>query len=335
MYSQKILAYFPPPAFLEMPAVGLDVTDEAVYFAELRRNKDSFTLGTYGEKLLPRGMVEGGRINDAEGLAKILKELRDTYDWHYVRVSLPEEKTFLFRTEIPYTEDNKEIKSSLEFKLEENVPIPPAETIFEFDVIRSSQEHPDHLDVSVSAVPEKVISTYANVLRSAELTPLSFEVETRAIAKSVIRKGDQGTIMVVDVGVIKTGVYIVSGGVVRFSSTLSIDVSGDPGAEGRETAGLLALVAELARIHLYWNTHNDNKNKEVNPKIEKVVLSGQVAQSIKLDQYLPRKLQIPVELANVWCNVCSFDEYIPSVDFSKSLDYAVAIGLVLSQYHDF
>ncbi|TAK57405.1 hypothetical protein EPO17_01985, partial [Patescibacteria group bacterium] len=224
MYSQKILAYFPPPAFLEMPAVGLDVTDEAVYFAELRRNKDSFTLGTYGEKLLPRGMVEGGRINDAEGLAKILKELRDTYDWHYVRVSLPEEKTFLFRTEIPYTEDNKEIKSSLEFKLEENVPIPPAETIFEFDVIRSSQEHPDHLDVSVSAVPEKVISTYANVLRSAELTPLSFEVETRAIAKSVIRKGDQGTIMVVDVGVIKTGVYIVSGGVVRFSSTLSIDV---------------------------------------------------------------------------------------------------------------
>lgn len=334
MYSKKILTYVPPPAFLEMPAVGLDITDEAIYFAELKRDDGAFVLGKYGEKILPKGMVDGGRINDVEGLSTILKDLKKEYGFEYVRVSLPEEKTFLFRTEIPYTEDNKQIKSSLEFKLEENVPIPPAETIFEFDVITSPHERSDHLDVSVSAVPEKVISTYANVLRSAGLTPLSFEVETRAIAKSVVRKGDLGTILIVDVGTSKTGVYIVSGGVLRFSSTLSVDVGGGSLDDSRESVGLLAVVAEIARIHLYWNTHDD-KSKEVNPKIEKVVLSGQVAQTIKLDQCLAKKLQIPVELANVWCNVASFEKYIPAVDFSKSLDYAVAIGLVLSQYHDF
>jgi Tfp pilus assembly PilM family ATPase len=334
MYLKKILTYCPPPTFLEMPAVGLDVTDEAIYLVELKRSNGSFTLGKYGEKILPKGMIDGGRINDVEGLTEILKDLKNEYGLEYIRASLPEEKTFLFRTEIPYTEDNKQIKSSLEFKLEENVPIPPSEAIFEFDVIDPPHERADHLDVSVSAVPEKVISTYAKVLRAAGLTPVSFEVETRAIAKSVVRKGDLGTILIVDVGATKTGVYIVSGGVLRFSSTLSVDVSVEALSDDRETMGLLAVVAEIARIHLYWNTHND-KSKEVNPRIEKIVLCGQIAQTIKLDQYVARKLQIPVELANVWCNVNSFENYIPAVGFSKSLDYAVAVGLVLSQYHDF
>ncbi len=334
MYSQKILTHFPPPAFLEMPAVGLDITDEAIYFVELSRNRDVFSVGVCGEQALPVGMVEGGRINDVEGLSKILKEIRDAHNLSYVRTSLPEEKTFLFRTEIPYTEDNRQIKSSLEFKLEENVPIPPSETIFEFDIIPSDHERADYLDVSVSAVPEKVISTYANVLRSTGLTPLSFEVETRAIAKAVVRKGDQGTIMIVDVGSLKTGVYIVSRGVVRFSSTLSVDVENDVSAAERESTGFLSLISEVQRINTYWNTHND-KSKEVNPKIEKVVLSGTRSLTLKLDQHLVRKLSVPVDFANVWCNVCSFEDYIPPVDFAKSLDYAVAIGLVLSQYHDF
>ena len=334
MYSKKILTHFPPPAFLEMPAIGLDVTDEAIYFVELSQNKDIFTVGVYGEKALPVGMVEGGRINDVEGLSKILKEIKNTHNLSYVRASLPEEKTFLFRTEIPYTDDSKQIKSSLEFKLEENVSIPPSETIFEFDIIPSEHERADHLDVSVSAVPEKVISTYANVFRSVGLTPLSFEVETRAIAKAVVRKGDQGTILIVDVGSVKTGVYIVSRGVVRFSSTLSIDVGDNTSGVDRESTGLLSLVSEIQRINTYWNTHSD-KSKEVNPKIEKVVLSGTRALSLKLDQHLVKKLSIPVDFANVWCNVCSFEDYIPPVEFAKSLDYAVAIGLVLSQYHDF
>ncbi len=334
MYSQKILTHFPTPAFLEMTAVGLDVTDEAIYFVELHRNKNTFTLGAFGERALPSGMVEGGRINDVEGLTKILRELKNEYGLEYIRASLPEEKTFLFRTEIPYTEDSKQIKSSLEFKLEENVPIPPAETIFEFDVINSPYERVDHLNVSVSAVPEKVISKYANVLRSVGLTPLSFEVETWAIAKSVVRKGDQGTIMIVDVGAVKTVICIVSMGVVRFSSTLSIEVGRDVSLIGRDSTGLLSLVSEIQRIHTYWNTHND-KGKEVNQKINNVVLSGTTALNLKLDQHLSRKLLAPVEFANVWCNMCSFEEYIPPVDFSKSLDFAVAIGLVLSQYHDF
>lgn len=334
MYSKKILTYVPPPAFLEMPAVGLDITDEAIYFAELKRDKGAFVLGKYGEKMLPKGMVDGGRINDVEGLSTILKDLKKEYGLEYVRASLPEEKTFLFRTEIPYTEDNKQIKSSLEFKLEENVPIPPSETIFEFDIIPSEHERADHLDVSVSAVPEKVISTYANVLRSVDLTPLSFEVETRAIAKAVVRKGDQGTLMIVDVGSVKTGVYIVSRGVVRFSSTLSVDVGDVTLGIDRESTGLLSLLSEVQRISTYWNTHSD-KSKEVNPKIEKIVLSGTRALSLKLDQHLVRKLSVPVDFANVWCNMCSFEDYIPPVDFAKSLDYAVAIGLVLSQYHDF
>ncbi len=334
MNLQKVLTFFPPPTFIDRPSIGLDITDEAVYFAELRRGKNGFELGKYGEKILPRGMVEAGHINDPEGLSNILKELKDRHGFQNVRTSLPEEKTYLFSTEIPYTDDISQMKKSLEFKLEDNVPIPPAETIFEFDLVSNLGIVKDHLDVSVLAVSDKVVSAYTSVLHSAGLNPFSFEVETRALAKAVVRKGDDSTIMIIDVGNLKTGVYVISEGVVRFSSTLNLDIRQETFDENRDTTAMLALRAEIQRIQTYWNTHND-KNNEFNVKIEKVLICGQPAIGLKLDHYFSRKLQLPVEFANIWSNVCSFDSYIPVLDFNESLKYAVAVGLILSQYHNF
>jgi hypothetical protein len=38
---------------------------------------------------------------------------------------------------------------------------------------------------------------------------------------------------------------------------------------------------------------------------------------------------MPVELANVWVNVLSFDNEIPPIEYLDSLNYATVVGLAL------
>ena len=51
---------------------------------------------------------------------------------------------------------------------------------------------------------------------------MAFEVEPESIARSVVPAGDRGTYMVMDFGRTRTGIFIVSGGAVSFTSTVSV-----------------------------------------------------------------------------------------------------------------
>jgi Tfp pilus assembly PilM family ATPase len=48
---------------------------------------------------------------------------------------LPEEKAYLFTTSIPKVAQ-KDIRSAIEFKMEENVPIPASDLVFDFLVCK-------------------------------------------------------------------------------------------------------------------------------------------------------------------------------------------------------
>ena len=63
--------------------------------------------------------------------------------------------------------------------------------------------------------------------------------------------------------------------------------------------------------------------------IKEIILCGGDANLAGLTEYLTLTLKIPVKLANVWLNVFSFEEYVPEIEFNKSLKFATAVGLAL------
>jgi hypothetical protein len=63
------------------------------------------------------------------------------------------------------------------------------------------------------------------------------------------------------------------------------------------------------------------------------VLCGRDAGLVGFEEYLSFPLKIPVEVANVWQNVFSYNDYVPPISFLDSLDYASAVGLALQ--HNF
>lgn len=354
--------FFSPPAFLDMPAIGLSISDTAISVIELVRKKDAYAVGRFGRSILPSGAISGGYVNDKDSVVVELRRMKETMKLDFIHASLSEEKAYLFDTRIPYVQ-KKEIRGTLEFKLEENVPIPASEAIFDYTVIpRHISSHNNHIDVNVTVLPRKVVDTYIELITEAGLIPLSFEIEAQAVARAVVPRGDTGTYLVVNFGENKTGLFIVSNEVVHFTSTVGIGGANITAAIAkylsvsikeaevvkREHAALKdrknmdlffslmnaisALKDEVNKLSMYWHTHKDGAG-EMGQKIQKIVLSGRDAGLSGFDDYLSLSLGLPVTVGNVWVNTFSFHEYVPPLTLGESLDYAAAIGLAMPKGH--
>ena len=92
MERSKFYKFFPPPQFLQMPAVGLDISDEACRFAELIETRKGLVVGRFGEKVIPRGVIESGEVKKIDDLRAVFKEMRKEHGLEFVNVSLPGRK---------------------------------------------------------------------------------------------------------------------------------------------------------------------------------------------------------------------------------------------------
>ncbi len=348
----------PPPRFLEMPSVGLDISDERIRFLEIVNSKNGLVFGRYGEKNIPPGIISMGHIKNPPELKKILTNLRDEYNLDFVRVSLPEERAYLVKMEVPKVPES-ELRENISFHLEEHVPIPPEDALFDYSVIKESKTKKGFLEVAVSAIPKKEMDIYLELFQGTGLTPLSFEIEADAIGRAVIPARDRGTYMVMDFGKNRSGIYIISEGATRFTSTIDIGseaitkvIKSHLGASGSEIekiknerglskskdnqelfSALLETVSifrdEINKHYLYWHNYEQSGGDK---NIEKIILSGGGANLLGLTEYLSASLKVPVEVGNPWINLNSFDRYIPPIKKNQSLGYATVAGLALRGY---
>jgi len=355
MITKNFLYYFPTPSYLKMPAVGVAVADRFIRFVELEGRAGDFKVKRYGERPLPDG-TEGATAARDPKVVEILRELRRELGTPFVNVALPEEKSYLFKTELPAVEKSA-IRPALELRLEEFVPIKLSEAIFDYDVIEHrSHAAAGHLDLSVSVLPTAVANDYLNLFTEAGFTPLSFEIEARAAARAVVGKDDRRTFMLVNIGRIKTGLAIVSDGTVHFTSTVPVGgdiftqaikkhrgVSFEEAERIKKETGIVttkknielffSLMStlsvfrdEMNRLAGYWSSKG---SREGEGRIDAIILSGSEVGLPGFEEYFMMSMKIPVETANVWVNVNSFDRYIPPIPRISSLDYAAAIGLAL------
>lgn len=360
MRAFSLSRVLPPPRFLTLPAVGVDISDSSMKYVALEgsaRTDATHSLRLWGDITIPDGAVHRGEVNDIEKLTGALREFREKTGASFVRVSLPEERAYLFETQIKRDVPAGEVRNTLEFRLEENVPIPPREVFFDYEVL------PQHngertAQVVVVAYARDTIVKYHEACVAAGLVPLSFEVEAQAMARASVSRDQAGTVMVVDFGKTRTGVGIVTNGVLMYTST--IDIGGanlsvamrkvlgerpeDELTTIKNTQGLIrgvddvrvhdavlsavsVIKDELAARMQYWHA---KETPHETRRIAKVVLCGGSVNLKGLPEYLRETLGVPAERANVWTNVFSLDTTVPPIEKRFSYGYATAIGLALS-----
>lgn len=346
----------PPPTFMQLPSVGVDISDTSLKYMQIIPHYGRsvrFDVASWGDIDIPAGVLNEGRVSDVSQLSQALMEVKERTSTPFVRVSLPEERAYIFETTIKPNTPQSEIRSQLEFRLEEHVPIPPREAIFDYDI---TTERRGDLSVSVVVYGRETVMNYYEACTRAGLTPLAFEVEAQAIARASLPKGAKGAYMVVDFGKTRTGVGIVYNDTLMYTSTIDIGggdmskalrrVVGDkaeselttikntqgliPRRENREIyEALITVVAgikdEVAVRLQYWHTRESDPTAR---RVQGVVLCGGSSNLKGVTEYFTEALGIPTYRADVWRNVQLRNE-VPPIERRFSYGYATTIGLAL------
>jgi len=350
--SKEIFSkYFPPPKFLMMPFVGIDISPLSVRLIEILE-RPSLRVGRHSEAHLKDvfNISEGNH----EEVKEVLKKWKKEYDLKYIKSSIPEDKAYLFEAEIPYSSDEN-MRNSIEFILEENVPISGPDAIFDYRIAGEGEKR-GNSKVIVTVLPRSIIEAYSTLFQECELVPLSFIIEPQAFSRALIQRGDQNTYLIVNIGETKTCLFIVSQENVEFTSTLSLgsndftkalikefNISPEEAFNLKKTKGfsregdqevLSAIIStasifrqEVDKVYDYWQTYRGSKNPS--ERIHKVILSGKEANILGFADYLSQNTKVETVVGNVLENFGSFEKKNPTLLPDESLDWAGAIGVAI------
>lgn len=352
----EAMSLFVAPKFLSMPAVGLDISADAVRFIELENTSRGHRVTRYASRNFPLSLASGGHIREKNKLQGVISQLVKEYKLQFANVALPEEQAYLANIRIPRVAP-EEIRSAIELRLEEYIPISGADAVFDYEVVGDAQsKRKDAIDVVVSALPRSAVEEFFEIFTGTGITPRAFEFESQAMARAIIKNGDIGTFLVVDMGKMTTGIFVVAHGVVQFSASLDIGghyltqaiekscgISYEEAEAIKMRDGLIVreannaaqeamypvmadLKTRLLRHYSYWQTHHGEK---IGGNIEGVFLTGGGANLQGITEYLAIDIDVKVNIANPWLNVASYEDYIPPISARESQGYSAAIGLAL------
>ncbi len=348
--QSSILNNFPTPRFLKFSYVGFEIHPDSFRYTEFINKGKGFELCRFGEQVVPA--AESVFTNEV--LRNAIKSVVKKEGFEYVKVTLPEESTYLFTTTVD-SENPEEIRNSIEFRLEENVPISGSNALFEYYLLPKKEGKAREAVVSV--VSREVVDNYTEFLKSAGVTTVSFMVESSSISRAVIKKGDLETYLIAYLSRRKTVFAVVSEGFVQFSSTIATggdaltlalkkyyEISDEEaesmkknkgfvkGAENQDLFGALANAVsvirdEIQRVAIYWGTHRSVEGKK---DIKKIILCGRESVIPGLKEYLSSSLRRDVDIANVWANLPLYAEDVPEINFNDSVRFGACVGLSLN-----
>jgi len=314
-WKNFFLKYFPTPRFLEMPYVGIDISSTYIRMVEIPFGP-RLRVGNFAEQKLAQPF---SLTSDVSEVKEILKEWKKKYSFDYVKVSLPEEDAYLFQKEMQFDTD-KNMRQAIEIALEENVPVNGADSIFDYRLLDISNGKDGSVRVVVTVLPITTVQKYTTLFSECGLSPLSFMIEAQALSRSVVKRGEKMTNLIVNMSETKIGFFITSKEAVQFTSSVSVLIDDDKG---------LIISAQIKKILSYW--HSKEGHELAWEPIQEVILCGKEALTAGLKDGLMREFVMKVKIADVWNNVELGEGYVPPIVYENSLAYGPAIGLALPE----
>jgi len=233
------------------------------------------------------------------------------------------------------------------------------EVYLDWQIIPSKKEL-DHLNILINAAPKTIVDTYLETLRLAGVEPVSFEIESVAIARSLIKdEWSPNPVLIIDLGSSRTSFIIFSDNNVHLTSSIAVsnqqmidDIVRKLDIEQEEAQSLKfkigldkkkeqgevfnALLPSLVKLvnqikdYIAFYKENAEKTTGLQEDIYKIILCGGGANLKGLPQYLSGRLKIPVVLGNPWVNILKPPlKNIPMIARKESLAYSTALGLAL------
>jgi type IV pilus assembly protein PilM len=354
VFSERVRAAFAPPRYLALPLSGIDLSTSGVKAVRLAEDARGLTLASYTSTFFSSGAFADGEIIDRAAVVDALTTTAKKAGISAANAALSESKSYLFDTTVDGT--NKEaLRIALEQHLDELIPLPPADTAFDF--VSVGQDAQGATRITGIGFARRIVDDTLSAFDQAGIATRALEGETFAMARALLPRGDTSTTLLIDIGKTTTKMAIVTNRIPRFATTIGIGghaltlavqkhfgvtetearkvkvehgIVPAPGNEDYLAAMLSTVSAirdEISRRLDYWQEKAAIHGEHA--PVSHAVLAGGNASIRGLPEYLEGALHIPVVAGDVFTNLASRDRWIPELDYTESLAYATAIGLAL------
>lgn len=357
VFGERLRVAFAPPRYLAPPLSGIDISTSGVKVVRLAESAEGLVLAQHAQVRLPLGVFTDGEIIDRAAITGALVAATAAAGISAANVSLSESKAYLFEAAAPGAL-KQEWRVAIEQRLDELVPLPPPETIF--DVVGVGRTEKGDESVVGVGFARRMVDDTLSMFDQAGIPVRALEEETFAMARALLPAGDASTTLIIDVGKTTTKMAIVTNRIPRFATTFGIGghaltlavqkhfgvaeaearkVKSERGivsAPGNEDylAAMLSTVSairdEISRRLANWQEKAAAKGAHA--PVSHAVLAGGNASLRGLPEYLEGALGIPVAAGDVFTNLASRDAWIPALDYTESLAFATAIGLALRDH---
>ncbi len=191
-------------------AFGLDISDASLKAVEIEKRGGKYYIVAHSFLSLPPDIIHRGEIRDAKTLGSAIKELLAKatprpITCKYVITSFPEALVYLHPFEFPKTLTEKQVLSAIPYEAEGEMPIKLSEMYSSIQFHRS-RENSHH--VVFAAAPKYLIDKYIEVLRTSNLEPVVFGLDSPALVRSLVKpSGDP--VVLLDVGAWSSTITVV------------------------------------------------------------------------------------------------------------------------------
>ena len=339
-------------------AFGLDLSDQSVKVAQLRKKNGKMKIYAYGREDIPKGLIEDGEIKNEEEVAEFIKKALfnskpNPIKSKFVVYSIPEPKGFIRVVELPQME-KQDIGDAIRCEAEQLFPIDINESYLDWQVLAG--DNSEIIKVLVAMVPSQLVDSYSSVLKKAGLKPIAAEIESVAITRSLISNNQLAKpILVIDMGKDRTGFIIFKSPTVQFTASIPIcgnsfneviskklKISEEEADKIRKKCGL-GLSDEYKNIYKiiqpslydmtkYINNLMDYYNEYFKSEsdIAKIIICGGEAKMAGMNSFLSLRIKKEVEKGNPWINIISSeDKKIPPISRDESLVFVTVLGLAI------
>ena len=339
-------------------AFGLDLSDQSVKVAQLRKKNGKMKIYAYGREDIPKGLIEDGEIKNEEEAAEFIKKALSNSKPNpikskFVVYSIPEPKGFIRVVELPPME-KQDIGDAIRCEAEQLFPIDINESYLDWQVL--ADDNSEIIKVLVAMVSSQLVDSYSSVLKKAGLKPIAAEIESVAITRSLIGNNRLAKpIMVIDLGKDRTGFIIFKNPTVQFTASIPIcgnsfneviskklKISEEEADKVRKKCGL-GLSDEYKNIYKIIQPSLYDMIKYIDnlmdyykeyfkseSDIAKVIICGGEARMTGMNSFLSLRIKKEVEKGNPWVNIISSeDKKIPPISRDESLVFVTVLGLAM------
>ncbi len=320
---KDIASAFSPSQIISGSALGIDIGTSSIKIVQLRKEKDTAVLESYGEIELSRydesTLLTPEKISDA--LMDLMGEIKTSSKM--AGVSILSSSTLIFVIETP-TRDEEQLKLIMPAEAKKYIPANSGEVMLDWFVIPDDESPQNVFDtmnagpavapkkqkILLAAIYKETVGNYGRILKGAGVSPRFYEIEASSGARASLGASSD-TVLIVDLGATATKIYIVERNIVRVLHTVKVggnnltkalaekmqlDIKSAENlkrAQGLDSSFEPPLEQIVAEARFVIGSYREQQKRDVS----QIILIGGGARMVGIEGHIKTKLNLPVEVA--------------------------------------